>query len=191
MNDLERLAREAATKYGLDPALVCALCEVESGWNPWAVRYEARYKWLVGFQCEYLPLSKWVYDTGHNIWYSLPDILKQFNSIFIEDRAAIQTELLHQQTSVGLMQIMGATARERGYRGWLTELCDPAVNLEWGCRHLRWMLDHNNAYGLPDYRIKPEDLAAAWNEGTRVVVNGKYANQSYVDRVVKAMEEYQ
>jgi len=75
------------------------------------------------------------------------------------------TERILQRTSWGLMQIMGAVARERGFRGWLTELCDPAVNLEWGCRHLRWMVDHNNTYGLPDYRIKPEDLAAAWNGG--------------------------
>ena len=89
------------------------------------------------------------------------------------------------------MQIMGAVARERGFRGWLTELCDPQANLEWGCKHLRWMIDHNNAYGLPDYRIKPEDLAAAWNAGKARFVDGKYTNQSYVDRVVKAMEGYQ
>ena len=192
------LACQAAAKYGLDEALVCALCEVESGWNPWAVRYEARYKWLVGFQCEYLPLSKWVYDTGHNIWYPLPDILKQFNSIFIEDRAAIQTELLHQQTSVGLLQIMGAVARERGFRDWLTELCDPAVNLEWGCKHLRWMLDHAGSFNIrASTQWQNADLAAAWNGGARIMefVNakptGRYKNQSYVDRVVRAMVNYE
>jgi len=101
------------------------------------------------------------------------------------------TERILQRTSWGLMQIMGAVARERGFRGWLTELCDPQANLEWGCKHLRWMIDHNNAYGLPDYRIKPEDLAAAWNAGKARFVDGKYTNQSYVDRVVKAMEGYQ
>ena len=53
------------------------------------------------------------------------------------------------------------------------------------------MIDHNNAYGLPDYRIKPEDLAAAWNGGKARFVDGKYTNQSYVDRAVKAMEGYQ
>ncbi len=34
------LARKAATAQSLDPALVCAVVEQESGWNPWAVRYE-------------------------------------------------------------------------------------------------------------------------------------------------------
>ena len=95
------------------------------------------------------------------------------------------------------MQIMGAVARERGFRGWLTELCDPAVNLEWGCRHLRWMVDHPLDYGLSIAQgpavLKGTlaDLAAAWNGGSCRIVNDTYANQSYVDRVVKAMEGYQ
>lgn len=32
-----------ALKYGLDPKLVCAVCEQESSWNPWAVRYEPAF----------------------------------------------------------------------------------------------------------------------------------------------------
>ncbi|HUI73742.1 MAG TPA: lytic transglycosylase domain-containing protein [Candidatus Acidoferrum sp.] len=41
------LARKTALAHALDPALVCAVVEQESSWNPWAVRYEpvffARY----------------------------------------------------------------------------------------------------------------------------------------------------
>jgi len=173
MNELELLAREAATKYGLDPRLICALCQVESRWNPWAVRHEPRYRWLWALTYEDYPME--------------PHF--QSEELHLPGYTAI-TEQILQRTSWGLMQIMGAVARERGFRDWLTGLCDPAVNLEWGCRHLRWMIDHNNAYGLPDYRITPEDLAAAWNGGTRVVVDGKYKNQSYVDRVVRAMVNY-
>jgi len=174
MNELELLAREAAGRYGLDPRLICALCEVESSWNPWAVRHEPRYRWLWALTYEDYPME--------------PHF--QSEELHLPGYTAI-TEQILQRTSWGLMQIMGAVARERGFRDWLTGLCDPAVNLEWGCRHLRWMIDHNNAYGLPDYRIKPEDLAAAWNGGTRVVVDDKYKNQSYVDRVVRAMVNYE
>ena len=190
---------EAALCYGLDPALICALCEVESGWNPWAVRHEAGYEWLVGFR--QVPLAvlldgsldeKTLFrDAAGGVWQADPAKLAKFGGVVIGDRASILTELLGQQTSWSLMQPMGGTMRERGFGGWLTELCDPQVNLEWGCRHLRWMIDHNNAYGLPDCRIKPEDLAAAWNGGSRRVVDGKYVNEDYVKRVEQAMVNYE
>jgi soluble lytic murein transglycosylase-like protein len=32
--------KKYATKYGLDFVYVAAVCEQESGWNPWAVRFE-------------------------------------------------------------------------------------------------------------------------------------------------------
>lgn len=46
------------------------------------------------------------------------------------------TEALDRATSWGLMQVMGATARQYGFRGWFTELCEPEVGLEFGCRYL-------------------------------------------------------
>jgi soluble lytic murein transglycosylase-like protein len=38
--ELIALARRIAAAHALDPALVCAVIEQESAWNPWAVRYE-------------------------------------------------------------------------------------------------------------------------------------------------------
>ena len=32
------LARHIACEHSVDPALVCAVIEQESAWNPWAVR---------------------------------------------------------------------------------------------------------------------------------------------------------
>src|SRR5580765_127213 len=40
---LIQLARDAATQNVLDPATVCAVCEKESTWNPWAVRFEPAF----------------------------------------------------------------------------------------------------------------------------------------------------
>src|SRR5262245_59806469 len=38
------LAKAAAARHGLDPALVCAICHHESeGWQPWAFRYEPAF----------------------------------------------------------------------------------------------------------------------------------------------------
>ena len=180
MNDLKLLAREAAIKYGLDPRLICALCEVESSWIPWAVRHEAGYEWLVGFKRGYSGTGKMNLLDACDRWYVVSETERYAGF----DCAKLQTELLMQQTSWGLMQIMGAVARERGFDSWLTELCDPTVNLEWGCRHLRWMIDHADDYGIEMIGSSPgamgqhtpaavyqsydpslSDLAAAWNGG--------------------------
>ena len=40
---LVALASRAAVAQSLDPALVCAVVEQESGWNPWAIRYEPAF----------------------------------------------------------------------------------------------------------------------------------------------------
>jgi soluble lytic murein transglycosylase-like protein len=37
------LAKQKAADNGIDPALVCAICEQESGWDPWAVRFEPAF----------------------------------------------------------------------------------------------------------------------------------------------------
>lgn len=90
------------------------------------------------------------------------------------------TEKIHQQTSWGLMQIMGATARDIGYTGALPALVDPWLGLEWGCRFLRRQVDRYDGALL--------DAVSAFNQGSarRDPGTGKYCNQQYVDKVVAA-----
>src|SRR6202007_3144879 len=40
---LVAIARKCAVAQSLDPALVCAVIEQESGWNTWAIRYEPAF----------------------------------------------------------------------------------------------------------------------------------------------------
>jgi soluble lytic murein transglycosylase-like protein len=49
-SQLLKLARQAAAAQSLDPALVCAVVEQESAWNPWAMRYEPAFftKYVAG-----------------------------------------------------------------------------------------------------------------------------------------------
>src|SRR5271156_6208170 len=42
-SELITLASKIATGMGLDPVLVCSVVEQESGWNPWAMRYEPAF----------------------------------------------------------------------------------------------------------------------------------------------------
>jgi soluble lytic murein transglycosylase-like protein len=103
MDDLKELAKRKASEYGLDPTLVCALCEQESGWNPWAVRFEP------AFYTKYILPMKNISATEANM----------------------------RATSFGLTQVMGEVARELGYKEqFLTQLCDPATALEYGCKKL-------------------------------------------------------
>jgi soluble lytic murein transglycosylase-like protein len=105
-NEIIALARRVAVEHDLEPALVCAVIEQESAWNPWAVRYEPAF------------LSRYVaplYTAGK----------------------LSATEAYTRAMSWGLMQVMGQVAREFGFKETsLTELCDPAAGVEFGCRVL-------------------------------------------------------
>lgn len=92
------------------------------------------------------------------------------------------TETVMQKTSWGLMQIMGAVAREYGFTDWLSKLVDPDVNIAIGVAYL---------VGLSKRFVKNfgvDGVIAAYNAGSpRVESDGKFFNQKYVDCVKKAM----
>ena len=101
-----QLARGVAARHEIDAALVCAVCEQESGWDPWAIRYEPAF-----------------YER-----YVRPMIA----SGELRDK----TEARARAFSWGLMQVMGQTARENGYGGHLAGICEPETGMEVGCRML-------------------------------------------------------
>jgi len=116
------LVHTAARIYNLDPALVCAVVEQESNWDTWAARYEPAF-----------------YDR-----YIRPLI----------DRGEVKTatEGILRSTSFGLMQVMGQTAREHGFLGrWLTQLCDPPIGIDMGCRVLKDKIKTDVWHGLQAY----------------------------------------
>jgi soluble lytic murein transglycosylase-like protein len=91
------------------------------------------------------------------------------------------TESAGRATSWGLLQIMGQVARELGYQGSWEGLCDPTVNLEYGCKKL------SKCYQR--YHPELDKGIAAYNSGSAIEVfrDGKpvLRNQEYVDRVHK------
>jgi soluble lytic murein transglycosylase-like protein len=97
------LAAKYAAKYALETAIVAAVCEQESAWNPFAIRWEP------GFYNKYV--------VGMNL--------------------SDATEKQMRGVSFGLMQVMGQVARELGFQGrFLTQLCDPDIGVDVGCRKL-------------------------------------------------------
>lgn len=151
-SNITALAHDAAKRYQLPAPLVLAIVQAESGGDPWAIRYEP------GFFQRYI--------AGKPVLARAP--------------CSEQTEATMQATSWGLMQVMGATARERGFRGvFLSEMCDPRIGLDWGCCHL----DH-----LTKKHLKVGGWAAvvaAYNAGSPKKENGQFVNQAYVDKIVR------
>jgi hypothetical protein len=82
-------------------------------------------------------------------------------------------------TSWGLMQIMGVTAYERGYRGDPERLIEPELSLVYGAMHLDWLWQKYE-------RI--QDAIAAYNAGSPRHLDGTtYVNQAYVDYVLAGL----
>ena len=82
-----------------------------------------------------------------------------------------------QRTSWGLMQIMGAVARERGFKErYFSQICEASIGIDLGCRHLVWLRDKKG--------YKNADLIAAYNAGSprKLLGDGEYVNQHYVDK---------
>ena len=112
----KQIANKWATVHGLDTALVCAVISHESSWNMWAVRYEPLF------------FSRYIQPLINN------------------GTVKTMTEATMRSSSFGFMQILGQVAREKGFIGqFLTELCDPDVGTDYGCRKLQQCVtDHLN-----------------------------------------------
>jgi len=123
-----QIAHEAASRYGLPPLVVQPLIEVESGGNIWAWNPEPRYRWFWDVRSgkPFRPVSA--------AELAAKEPPKDFKAYPGVDPDA---EWWGQQASWGLMQPMGAVARERGFTGrFLNALHDPVVNVDIGCKHL-------------------------------------------------------
>lgn len=170
--ELEDQIDVIAKSHGLDPRIVKAMVIVESSgdhtaWNP-EPRY--RYFWNVKLWKPFRPIS----DAENASEYPPKD--------FPTLAGDPDQEWWAQQASWGIMQVMGAVAREQGCRDrFLTSLCrDAETGLLYGCRvlqgHLRW------SKGVVDQAI------AAYNGGHSGNQNPPYRNAVYVAKVHAAMK---
>jgi soluble lytic murein transglycosylase-like protein len=120
-----------AAKHGLDVNLVEAVVLTESGGNPFAWNPEPRYRYLVDVRTmrPFRPM------TEAEVFAKTPPA--DFKALAGDP----DQEWWGQQASWGLMQVMGALAREQGFRAhYLPELTDPMTGLHFGCKHLAGLL---------------------------------------------------
>lgn len=158
-----------ATKdLSLDPRVILALVQVESGGDPYAWNPEPRYRYFWDVK-QHRPFRS---VTTEEILSEFPP--KDFPALAGDP----DQEWWGQQASWGLMQVMGAVAREKGFVGsYLTQLCDSATNLRYGCRHLDTLF----TWAKGDQT----QALAAYNGGKLGNATRPFRNQSYADRVLR------
>lgn len=111
--NLNTLIADAAQQYNLPEWLIRAIIKVESGGNPWAIRYERNFYTLYIVRMDISPIAP----------------------------CSLYTEKVSRSTSWGLMQVMGQVARERGFAApFLSILCQPDIGIDYGCRQLAYLV---------------------------------------------------
>lgn len=161
--------REFSDNYDLPYGLINAMVQVESGgdadaWNP-----EPHYRWFwdVHKQAPFRALRSGEVEA------------KYPPSDFPCLKGDRDQEWWAQQASWGLLQVMGAVARERGCRApYLTALLRPRVGLEYGCAHLaHYKKRFIDSDGWPG-------VIAAYNQGgVYRDSEGAFRNAGYVAKV--------
>lgn len=161
------LAETMVARHGIDPELVLAIIAQESAGNRWAWRQERGYRYLWNVRRDEAfrgVLKKEARSKVPPAWFHAPP------------GASRTTEWAGQQSSFGLMQVMGAVAREYGYAGpFLTGLCDPEVGVKYGVHHLVRL---RSVVGDGD------DLLACYNGGA----GARGGNRGYVAKVQAFLE---
>ena len=100
-------------------------------------------------------------------------------------RESIDKEYIHQRRSWGLMQIMGAVARELGHDDRLTDLRDPYTNIRLGAKYLRALI---NRWPRRDEANIPIDAISAYNAG-HPTWQEPGGNHEYVNKVLAALRD--
>jgi hypothetical protein len=124
----------------LDPWLVLGVVWQESSGEVGAYNPEQKYRWF--WDCKNNKPFRKVTDEENRSEYPPKDFydMRGFKGVDADQ------EWWAQQASWGVMQPMGAVARECGYRGiYLTQLViSPELNIQIGCTHLARKIKQEN-----------------------------------------------
>lgn len=171
VSTFRHIINAAAARHQLDPKVICGQIQVESGGNPFAFKPEPDYRYFWDLRrakpFRKLDPSEIRSKRAPADFYGLDGFHEQ--------------EWVLQQASIGISQLMGAVARELGFRGvFLLELTDPETCIEYHCRRLARDLEW--AGGNARSAIAAYNGGRAGNQP-----GGALRNESYVQKVENAM----
>jgi hypothetical protein len=151
--NLSKLVKAECERRQINPNVISAIISTESNWQANTARYEKNF----------------TYTFKADLFANMFNI-------------TLQTENTLQKFSWGLMQIMGGTARDLGFSGWVPDLCKPEIGVMWGCEYFEKR--------CMDY-LDLNDQLAAYNAGSvKRKSNGSYINQEYVDKVLSLFHAF-
>ena len=97
-----------------------------------------------------------------------------------KNHITVSTEVILQKCSFGLGQIMGGTARDLGFDGKLISLVNVYRGTFWAAKYFATRCQKYSEL---------TDQIAAYNAGSPRKNEGKYVNQTYVDKVLNALKD--
>jgi hypothetical protein len=116
--ELVALTKQTAGTFGLDPALMCAIAEQESSWDPFALRSESESGFMKRYGAAY---TKLVQESATKV----DDKWIRFEDIFYASYGLLQTMY------PVIIETFPLAASALTYP---TRLCDPHEGLSYGCR---------------------------------------------------------
>ena len=156
----------AARRESLPAALIAALIQEESRFEPWATRSEPRYV------------------RNRRVLRAAARYAREHHG-----GANAYTEFVDRARSYGLMQVMGETAREQGFAApFLAELYVPKNSIAHGATLLAQLLRRYHSDTLAAISAYNQGSARRTTSGRH---RGVFANARYVYRVVIAWRAYQ
>ncbi|WP_111745582.1 lytic transglycosylase domain-containing protein [Salinisphaera orenii] len=180
---LDNLIQSVGSAHDIPPAIVAGVIEIESADQTTATRAEPYYRWC--WDCR--NGRPYTATKAQCRQFAAPDDFHAPDAAKAGYYSTDATEWLHQRTSWGLMQIMGAVAREHGLKGPIPGLCDAQTGIEYGCRHLarlrdRFYQSHGWAGVLDAYndgtpRVErahdyPDKVAATSDAAAKIIHDG-------------------
>ncbi len=162
---------KVAARHQLDPDMVEALIMVESGGNRHAWNPEPKYRYFWDTQLK-RPFRA---VTAIEVASKVPP--SDFHCLIADP----DQEWWGQQASWGLMQVMGAVAREFGFQEpFLPQLVEACYGIEFGCavlaERMRWAKGDSRS------------ALAAYNGGKKGNESGELRNAGYADKVLARVD---
>lgn len=160
--ELKSFVDSKCAQKGLDKNLIKAIITVESNWVPDTYRCEINV-------IPAIPGTSSIVQDALKYTITPRDFASNLG-------ISINSEVVLQKSSYGLMQLMGFNFRALGFTKILTKCFDPEINTEYG---LNFFIKNCDKYH------DLNDKIASYNSGSpKRLATGAYINQQYVDKVL-------